>query len=75
MRILLAIVIGAFVGGLIFDWPGAALGFMLGLVIGLIWYGRAREAKQARAPAAATRSAAAGPAPAPVAPAARTGTE
>ncbi|MEP7084039.1 MAG: DUF2339 domain-containing protein, partial [Betaproteobacteria bacterium] len=34
---------------LAFDGPGAALGLLLGLVVGLIWYGRKREATQAAA--------------------------
>ena len=59
MRILIAIVLGVLVGALLFEGPGAGLGFLVGLVGGLIWYGRGREAKQAQAgqaaPAAAQR--------------------
>ena len=56
MRILIAIVLGVLVGALLFEGPGAGLGLLVGLVGGLIWYGRAREAKQAQgAPAAAPR--------------------
>ena len=53
MRILMAMVVGTLVGALTFDGPGAALGLLVGLVVGLIWYGRGREAKQAAAPSAA----------------------
>jgi uncharacterized membrane protein len=51
MRILLAMVVCTLLGALAFDGPGAALGFLIGLVVGLIWYGKAREAKQRAAPA------------------------
>src|SRR5260221_11588450 len=57
MRILLAIVVCTFLGALAFEGPGAALGFLVGLVTGLIWYSKAREAKQAAAPAVAARPA------------------
>ena len=53
MRILIAMVVGVLIGALAFDGPGAALGLLVGLVAGLIWYGRRREAKQAVAPAVA----------------------
>src|SRR4029453_9316882 len=50
MRILIAIVVLTLLGGLAFEGPGAALGFLVGLVVGLIWYGKAREAKQKAEP-------------------------
>ena len=67
MRILLAIVVFTFIGGLAFEGPGAALGFLIGLVVGLIWYGRARERAQVDQPAvpAATSGADARPAAPP----------
>ena len=49
MRILIAMVVGVLVGALAFEGPGAALGLLVGLVAGLIWYGRKRETKQAAA--------------------------
>jgi uncharacterized membrane protein len=52
MRILIAIVVLTLLGGLAFEGPGAALGFLVGLVVGLIWYGKAREAKLKNAPPA-----------------------
>src|SRR5258706_9881168 len=59
MRIFISVVVATLLGALAFEGPGAALGLLVGLVAGLIWYGRAREAKaeQARAgvkPAAQT---------------------
>ncbi|MBK8740810.1 MAG: DUF2339 domain-containing protein, partial [Betaproteobacteria bacterium] len=57
MRILIAIVLGVLVGALLFEGPGAGLGFLVGLVGGLIWYGRGREARQAQAGQAASAAA------------------
>ena len=47
MRILIAVFLGVLAGALTFDGPGAGLGLLVGLVGGLIWYGRGRESKQA----------------------------
>lgn len=49
MRILISIVVCAFLGALAFELPGVGLGVLVGLVVGLIWHGRAREAKNAAA--------------------------
>ncbi|MEP6702215.1 MAG: DUF2339 domain-containing protein [Betaproteobacteria bacterium] len=52
MRMVLAIVVCMIVGALLFNGvAGAGLGFLIGLVIGLVWQGAAREAKQAAAAA------------------------
>src|SRR5258706_326536 len=45
MRIFISVVVATLLGALAFEGPGAALGLLVGLVAGLIWYGPAREAK------------------------------
>src|SRR5689334_7716508 len=47
MRILLSIAVLTILGGALFEAAGAGLGFLLGLVAGLIWHAQAREAKMA----------------------------
>ena len=45
MRIIIAIVVCTFLGGLAFDVSGVASGFLVGLVVGLIWHGNAKQVK------------------------------
>jgi len=47
MRILLSIAVLTILGAALFEAAGAGLGFLLGLVAGLIWHAQAREAKMA----------------------------
>ena len=52
MRIIIAIVVCTFLGALAFDISGVAAGFLVGLVIGLIWHGNAKQVKAANATSA-----------------------
>ena len=57
MRILLAIAVFTILGGALFEVTGAGLGFLVGLMTGLIWHARAHEQKQANKQASQPQSA------------------